>query len=119
MASFAPIKGTRANIGTTPIVEGQFLVETDQSANNRIYLDKGTGSGNRIIVGGNANYIDILADQNASGVIAGNATTAAGYDLTFTNNIITSNCTIVDLYCEQYTSAAGTTPTTGDSAHLL
>lgn len=61
MASFAPIRGTRTQIGTTPIVDGQFLVETNQGANNRIYLDTGT---TRTIVGGGTGklpHITIIA----------------------------------------------------------
>ncbi len=50
MASFAPIRGTRAQIQTTPIVDGQFLVETDQGVDNKIYMDEGS---TRTIVGGN------------------------------------------------------------------
>ena len=49
MASFAPIRGTRAQINATPIVDGQFLVETDQGNENKIYLDNGT---TRYAVGG-------------------------------------------------------------------
>ena len=50
MASFAPIRGTRAQIQATPIVDGQFLVETDQGVDNKIYMDEGS---TRTIVGGN------------------------------------------------------------------
>lgn len=57
MASFAPIRGTRAQIGTTPIVDGQFLVETNQGANNRIYLDTGS---TRSVVGGGTGLLPHL-----------------------------------------------------------
>ncbi len=50
MASFAPIRGTRTQINNTPIVDGQFLVETDQGIENKIYMDEGS---TRTIVGGN------------------------------------------------------------------
>ena len=50
MASFAPIRGTRSQIQVTPIVDGQFLVETDQGVGNKIYMDEGS---TRTIVGGN------------------------------------------------------------------
>lgn len=50
MASFAPIRGTRAQIQATPIVDGQFLIETDQGVDNMIYIDEGS---TRTIVGGN------------------------------------------------------------------
>lgn len=49
MASFAPIRGTKAQINNTPIVDGQFLIETDQDDLNKIYLDNGSV---RIYVGG-------------------------------------------------------------------
>lgn len=104
MASFAPIKGTRTDIGNTPIVEGQFLVETDQSQNNRIYLDKGTGTGQRIIVGGNANYIDLT-----STIIAG---TGAAATVSFQNAIITTNGWY-EIFSEEFTDATGTTPVSG------
>ena len=51
MASFAPIRGTRSQVQATPIIDGQFLVETDQGVNNKIYMDEGSS---RTIVGGNA-----------------------------------------------------------------
>lgn len=50
MASFAPIRGTRTQIRNTPIVDGQFLVETDQGVDNMIYIDEGS---TRTMVGGN------------------------------------------------------------------
>ncbi len=97
MASFAPIRGSRTDISNTSIVDGQFLVETDTSAqqDNRIYLDVGS---NRIIVGGNANYIFVNADQ---GLVVGNATTEEqGIDITFTNGLISSS-NRVELYSER------------------
>ena len=115
MASFAPIRGSRTDIGNTSIVDGQFLVETDTSSpqDNRIYLDVGS---DRIIVGGNANYIFVDANE---GVISGTATTEAnGVTVTFTNAAI-SSADRFEVYSEQYTSAAGTTPTTGTSANPL
>jgi hypothetical protein len=57
MASFAPIRGTRAQIATTPIVDGQFLVETNQGVNNRIYLDTGS---TRSVVGGGTGLLPHL-----------------------------------------------------------
>lgn len=39
MASFAPIRGTRSQINNTPLVDGQFLVETDQGDQNKTYID--------------------------------------------------------------------------------
>lgn len=108
MASFAPIKGTRTEIGNTPIVEGQFLVETDQ-VQNRIYLDKGTGTGQRIIVGGNSNYVDL-----ESSVIAG---TGAATTVSFQNAIITTDGWY-DILSEEFTDATGTTPVSGLSNKL-
>lgn len=68
MASFAPIRGTRTEITATPVVDGQFLVETDQSGNNKIYLDVGTGSsGNRRVVGGGSGLLPQLIIKAPSG----------------------------------------------------
>ena len=74
MASFAPIKGTRAEINATPIVEGQFLLETDYGNESKIYLD--VDNSTRIIIGGGgANYIyelldvDEHADEGVNGSI--------------------------------------------------
>ena len=39
MASFAPIRGTRDEINATPMVDGQFLIETDQGDQNKTYID--------------------------------------------------------------------------------
>lgn len=47
MASFAPVRGTRTQINATSIIDGQFLLETDQGDNSRILLDVGS---NRITV---------------------------------------------------------------------
>lgn len=68
MASFAPIRGTRAQIGTTPIVDGQFLVETNQGANNRIYLD--TGSTRSIVGGGTGLLPHLTIELNSSSTAA-------------------------------------------------
>ena len=110
MASFAPIKGTRTDIGNTPIVEGQFLVETDQNADNRIYLDIGTGTGNRVIVGGNANYIDLTSD-----VISG---TGAAVTVTFQNVVFTTS-NAIQIFSEEYTDGTGNTPVSGDTNNLV
>lgn len=68
MASFAPIRGTRSQIETTPIVDGQFLIETDSEqvgSKERIYLDVNNSS--RIIVGGGgADRITALMDVDAT-----------------------------------------------------
>lgn len=39
MASFAPIRGTKDEINATPLVDGQFLIETDQGDQNKTYID--------------------------------------------------------------------------------
>lgn len=55
MASFAPIRGTRTELdpANTPIVDGQFLVETDQGDESKIYADiDNSGTLERIVVGG-------------------------------------------------------------------
>ena len=44
MASFAPIRGTKAEIENTPLIDGQFLIETDQGNQNKIYVDSYDGS---------------------------------------------------------------------------
>lgn len=110
MASFAPIRGTATDVGNTPIVDGQFLVETDQGANNRIFLDNGSS---RIIVGGNADYI--FVDSN-EGIVAGNATTeSSGADITFTDNYIVDTSKVI-VYTEE-TDSAGV-PVSGTANEL-
>ena len=42
MATFQPIRNTKAVIDNTPIVDGQFLMTTDLGIWNKIYLDNGT-----------------------------------------------------------------------------
>lgn len=42
MATFQPIRNTKAVIDNTPIVDGQFLMTTDLGVGNKIYLDNGT-----------------------------------------------------------------------------
>lgn len=75
MASFAPIRGTRTQITATPIVDGQFLIETDQSGNNKIYLDIGTGSsGNRRVVGGGSGLLPQLIIKTPSGTTVNDVT---------------------------------------------
>lgn len=66
MASFSPIRGTRAQISATPIVDGQFLVETDSSGNNKIYIDNST---NRRVVGGGSGllpHVTIIAPSGTT-----------------------------------------------------
>ena len=53
MASFAPIYGTKTQIAATPLVDGQFLIETDQGDESKIYADiDDNGVLKRIVVGG-------------------------------------------------------------------
>ena len=42
MATFQPIRNTKAVIDNTPIVDGQLLMTTDLGVGNKIYLDNGT-----------------------------------------------------------------------------
>lgn len=66
MASFSPIRGTRAQISATPIVDGQFLVETDSSGNNKIYIDNST---DRRVVGGGSGllpHVTIIAPSGTT-----------------------------------------------------
>lgn len=77
MASFAPIRGTRTQIATTPIVDGQFLIETNQGANNRIYLDTGS---TRSVVGGGTGKLPHLKIM-----VTGAYTTLTTYIVTVTN----------------------------------
>lgn len=39
MASFAPIRGTKDEVEATPRIDGQFLIETDQGNQNKIWVD--------------------------------------------------------------------------------
>ena len=60
MASFAPIRGTKTQIENTPKVDGQFLIETDQGNQNKIYVDtfdSGTSSVERSMAGGGGHQI--------------------------------------------------------------
>lgn len=55
MASFTPVRGTRANLqpSVTSLVDGQFLIETDQGDESKIYTDINDGGTlKRIVVGG-------------------------------------------------------------------
>ena len=66
MASFSPIRGTRAQISATPIVDGQFLIETDSSGNNKIYIDNST---DRRVVGGGSGllpHVTIIAPSGTT-----------------------------------------------------
>lgn len=58
MASFAPIRGTQAQINATPLVDGQFLIETDQGDQNKIYVDTDiNGTVTRSMAGGGGHEI--------------------------------------------------------------
>lgn len=58
MASFAPIRGTRQQIENTPLVDGQFLVETDQGDQNKTYIDSlNNGTVQRTMCGGGGHEI--------------------------------------------------------------
>lgn len=73
MASFAPIRGTRAQLTpttvppVTPIVDGQFLIETDQGNESKIYTDiiEG-GTPKRIVVGGGGHDMIPVEDTSTT-----------------------------------------------------
>lgn len=64
MASFSPVRGTRSQIQSTAITDGQLLFETDQGNDGKIYLDIGTTS--RITIGGGSSALSSLGDVNLS-----------------------------------------------------
>ena len=59
MSSFAPIRGTKTAIDSTPMIDGQMLIETDQGDLNKIYIDTDTGGGvmQRTMAGGGGHQI--------------------------------------------------------------
>ena len=67
MASFAIIRGTAAEIETTPIVDGQLLFETDQVDDNKIYGDVGS---TRITLGNGGGGISFLKDLRDTQIVA-------------------------------------------------
>lgn len=79
MATFIPVRGTKAEIEATPKVDGQILFETDQGYYNKAYLDIGTGTNDRISVGG-ANSADMnynpLSTNAQSGIAVAQAVDA-------------------------------------------
>ena len=73
MASFAPIRGTRAQLTpttvppVTPIVDGQFLIETDQGNESKIYTDIDDGGTlKRIVVGGGGHDMIPIVDTSVT-----------------------------------------------------
>ena len=69
MASFAPIRGTKTQIANTPRVDGQFLIETDQGNQNKIYVDTlVSGNLERSMAGGGGHVI--LPDPEGTGASA-------------------------------------------------
>lgn len=73
MASFAPIRGTRAQLTptttppVTPIVDGQFLIETDQGNESKIYTDIiDNGTPTRIVVGGGGHDMIPINDTSVT-----------------------------------------------------
>ena len=73
MASFAPIRGTRAQLTptivppVTPIVDGQFLIETDQGNESKIYTDIiDNGTPKRIVVGGGGHDMIPINDTSVT-----------------------------------------------------
>lgn len=58
MASFAPIRGTKAAVAATPLIDGQFLIETDQGNQNKIWVDSyDNGTLKRSMAGGGGHEI--------------------------------------------------------------
>ena len=55
MASVTFKRGTKAEIESTQIQDGQLLMETDQLNNNKIYLDLPNGT--RVPVGGSGAWV--------------------------------------------------------------
>ena len=69
MASFAPIRGTRTQLqpANTPIVDGQFLIETDQGNESKIYTDIiDSGTPTRIVVGGGGHDMIPINDTSVT-----------------------------------------------------
>ena len=65
MASVSMIRGTKAQIESTPRVDGQILIETDQGNLNKIYVDINEGGTvNRYMAGGGGH--EMIPEPNAS-----------------------------------------------------
>lgn len=81
MASFAPVVGTKTEIQNTPIVNGQFLMETDQGNSNKCYVDH---DNTRSAVGGSD-----ISEVTAPTTGTASQTTFARQTLTVNNSIHT------------------------------
>ncbi len=62
-------RGTREEISSTTILDGQVLWETDQGANNRIYNDVGS---TRTIIGGKTDVVDALTSESDVDALSAN-----------------------------------------------
>lgn len=68
MASFAPIRGTKTQIENTPMVDGQFLIETSEGNQNKIYVDSyNNGDLQRTMAGGGGHKILPTIDSTETG----------------------------------------------------
>lgn len=109
MATFAPIRGTRAQIQNTPNVDGQFLVETDQGANNRILMDDGN---NRSVIGGGAGMLPRIVITAPSGTTVSDITVTNPSGSTSTVTSLTSTtfeCIVNDGYGNYTIAISGVT----------
>lgn len=71
MATFQPIKDTKANIDALPIIDGQLLITTDLGVNNEISVDTGT-TRTLLLKGIN---VDSALSTTSTNAIANNAIT--------------------------------------------
>ena len=82
MASFSPRSGTKDEINATPIVDGQFLLETDQGNDGKIYYDNGNV---RIPIGGGISVLSNLSDVQLTALTNKNLLQFNGTKWTNTN----------------------------------
>lgn len=67
MASFAPIRGTKDQVAATPLIDGQFLIETDQGNQNKIWVDSyDNGTLKRSMAGGGGHEILPTLDPDSA-----------------------------------------------------
>lgn len=104
MATFTPIRGSQAEINDTPIVDGQFFIETDQTINN-LYIDNNNTRitlglfdwtmlvkpfsiiGNRLIVENDT----LNADNQNWNIISNKPFENIGSGLSVSNNVLNFN----------------------------
>lgn len=67
MASFSPVRGTKTQITNTPIIDGQFLFETDQENESKIYADVIENNVlKRIVIGGGGHEMIPVVDTSVT-----------------------------------------------------